>query len=260
MEPINLSNLIPSIIGWLFALVPVAGYFISNWFTVGASTWFRITPSFCVAALPQVVTYTAIGIVVTLVSFGIILVNKCTLLFLLVLGLTEAICVIVLVARIKCEVPPIAFLFLFIGAVCFFALSIQGYSNGHIGLPGGFVFTICELNFTLEEVLLVLVELCFLFYLSGVFDTIIRKDYLVDPESDEIILANYASNNCLIGKISAIRALTKNGKVKYICVVDNIYTYGLLTGQSRKLTWCRFSSIELNRNNFDPSKLLKSAK
>lgn len=243
MEIFDITSSVSEIPGLIMAAMPIAAYFISNWFTVATATYYRVTPTYCIAAMPHMIAQTAVGIVAILITVGFAIRADGLLAMIPWESLAVVAGFIIMVMAIRSEVPPIAFVFLGIGFAFFLIILICWLTGTHIVLLSTYLFTIGKFEFTVEEVLLQIILLCALFFLFGLVDTVLRRDYLVDTENGAIILATFSGDRCLVAKIREIETRTRGIKTRSYCHIAHPYIYETFTNPDRKLSWCRFYRV-----------------
>lgn len=272
MNFIDISYFVNSMPGLISAFIPVAGYFISTWFSMGPSAYFRIAPSFCKPSLPYVIIHTAIGIVAMCITIFIVAQIGSATPVVVLLGLLSFSILGFLIMSARDEVSTLSFTFFWAALSFFIACSAYSLVTGHISIPGnvgfeigfglepdGNDYAVAKFRFTVEELLLLLAEHCVLFFLGGVLYACLAKDYLVDSKTGDIILTIYSGERCLIGTARRFEKEEKNGKERTICVLDNHYRYAELVDNDRQLIWTRFYRVKVDRRGCLPSDIPTNA-
>lgn len=232
-------------IGWLVAAIPLAAYFISNWFTVGGSTYFRILPSFCIAALPQLTTQTAVGICFVFIILAAAIKFESIVMTVLLLGAADLVLITALaLTTIRKEVQPSGFIVLAAGWLVFIGSAICVAITSHVAPLTSTLLVVGKVAFSAEEIILQITFMCAAFYIAGYFEASARCDFLVDKEKGLVVLHSFADNRAYVGKISEIRFSNNTA----ICFLENEYEYTTLCGMNSRFVWMRMR-VEVNREN-----------
>lgn len=239
------NDLLVSIAGWLIAAVPVISVFISNWFTLGASTYFRIVPAFCKASQSTFMIQNSVGMTIILV-----IVARCAnegrmASSLQITGFLAMLLSTVLIVKLHKESVRLLYILIALGWVLYLRMWHVLSSGKNLCDISHTLLKIGGVGLTPEEVLLEVFFLCVLFYIAGVAETAMRTDFLVSHDYKTIILYAFAEDRCLIGYIKSVE--DDNGRT--MVELDNTYRYSTLTEISDQLEWARIHRLRLDRRN-----------
>lgn len=263
--PVVLDNM-----GWLIALVPLVACFISNWITMGASTYYRIHPSICIAPLATLITQ-SLGVLVvvvflfipfalwmhSLVQLNAMLTVASGLGIAIVLRLTDgeysmrfegALGWVFVLGCFLSVIFTVAFGFPVSEGRPFPFPSIDNPSfNIYLGLLVDRLNIADAITLSVLDVIATLTLLCVLAYAIGVYYTAHREPRLVDRNKRLMVLTVFSGGTCVVAHIAAIRR--EKGKRNPVGVVLSPRIYSSITQIDAEFEWVRFSKIELDRSN-----------
>lgn len=267
------SEIIPVVLdnmGWLIALVPLVACFISNWITMGASTYYRIHPSICIAPLSTIITQALgvlfvvafffvpialcvhslveLNIVLSLLSgFGIVYVLRLTTgeysmhyegllgwVFVVASFLSAAFAVV-------CDIP------VHPGRPFPFSLIDSPTLDPYLSLLVDRVNVADVIALSVLDIVATITLLCVIAYVIGVRYAAHREPRLVSRDKRIMVLSVFSGGICVVARISAIRR--EDGKRYPVVIVQKPRLYSSITQLDATLEWVRFSRVEFDRSN-----------
>lgn len=214
--------------GWLIALVPLFACFISNWVTMGASTFFRIHPSICIAPLATFITQTlGVLVVVVLLFIPFALWTHSLVLLNLILAFASGLGVAYVLRLTDGECSArfegsLAWIFVF---GCFLSVmftlasgfpvsegrlfpfpTIDNSSfNIYLGLLVDRLNIADVITLSVLDIIATLTLLCVLACVIGMYYSAHREPRLVDRDKRLMVLAVFSGGTCVVAHIAAIR-------------------------------------------------------
>lgn len=231
------------------ALIPIAisafVYLLTFAFTMGNSAYYRIPTQYGIVSLPMAICQ----IIVALFAIAL------SLLGVAVLGITIIAVCLLLVAfgfgakvltELRNEASTIERGAIAIGIVLLLLAIFANINASGISLLG-LEIMLFGLRFTVVGAMSLAVALVVIFFVAGYIAAKCKRFYLVDPETREILLAEYSGDRFFFGYL---------GSVRY--EEDNKAPIGYLTGECHfsggkdaesKFIWCEFSQVVMKRGN-----------
>lgn len=192
------------IAGALVASITVLSYFVSTWFSSAASSYYRIWPPFCRATLSRTVMFISSGVIsICVISYFVAYAGSIPAVV-MPLGWFLSLALVFVAFYLNKEIGPILIMWLVIGIIVFGYLTIN-VQDSHLLITGNILFRLGSFYFSITELVILIIELCTIFYLAGLIEVMWRKDFLVDDDSDEIMLELYSGDRCAIGKLIMLK-------------------------------------------------------
>lgn len=273
----SLASFVSGNMTWLVALVPLLACFVSNWMTMGISTYFRIHPAVCMAPLATFITQ---ALITFAIAFGAIALSTVATGSLLpanrVMNVTAGLGMIHILVLTMGEYSARfeGILGWAYSAGCIWATIwsfmydpfaapglpawIGGVGDDALGVFAAVLFSrfsvgACVLS--LADAIAFILQLCVLAYIAGVYYAEHREPRLVDAEYREIVLWVFAGGTCVTAPILDVRFEedVDPSLELPVCVVSNRRLYRHLSDFKDGLVWARFSKLDLNRSNAEIS-------
>lgn len=265
-----LSDFLSNNMGWLIAAVPLVACFISNWITMGTSTYYRIHPAICIAPLATLITQAlSLIAIVAFIILPFVAFTGSLVLANAFMGIASSLGIVAVLWLTRGEYEArfegaLGWSFVAVSmALAIFSLSkgarveeglpfyVPDISNEGLRMLVSCItyrFRIAEIVVaSLLDVLMAITLLCVLAYVLGVYYAAHREPRLVDTDNRIMVLSVFSGGACAAARIESIRV--DPGKRYPICKVSQARIYRSLSQFDGELSWVRFSKIELNREN-----------
>lgn len=244
-----MSIALSDLASYVGAFIPIAVsafvYLLTFAFTMGNSAYYRIPTQYGIASLPMAICQIIVALFAIILSLlgiaalGITVIAVCLLLVAFSFGIK-------VLAELRSEASTIERGAIAIGVVLLL-LAIFANINSFGAPLLGLEVILFGLRFTVVGVISLAVALVVVFFEAGYIAAKCKRFYLVDPETREILLAEYSGDRFFFGYLGSV----KRGE-------GNEAPVGYLTGECRfsggkdtegKFIWCEFSKVVMKRSS-----------